>query len=105
MILIKVKDGTPKTARSLCETCSQATVVKGANLEHIVKCGILDKIMNFSVSECSDYNNRTAASLSQMEKIAWRVESRERGPVGFQQTPREIDILITPPKKGEENAG
>jgi hypothetical protein len=101
MIVIKVKNGTPRIEKSLCETCSQATVVKGANLEHVIKCGILDAIMKFAVAECSDYSNRTATSLTQMEKIAWIVESRERGPVGFQQSTRELDIVISPPKQKE----
>lgn len=99
MTVIKVRDGTPKTATSLCVTCRNATIVKGTNLQQLVRCSDLERLINFPVADCTGYENKAHPRMYQLEEIAWIVQSRARGPAGFQGDRTEIEIV--PPKKDE----
>lgn len=69
-----VKDGTPMHGPSLCDTCSNAHIVRGYRAsEKLVSCGAHEPghPVQFSVRECTDYRDRTRQSLWEMEKIAW----------------------------------
>ena len=60
--------------RSLCESCRSATVIRGPKLgDEIVECMMLSeghRRVPFPVTSCSDYADRTRATLHQMEEIA-----------------------------------
>lgn len=96
----KVQGGTPKGGASLCLTCRNAQVVKGYNLEMLIHCDELSYatgIIKFPVYSCSKYDDKRYASRHDMEKIAWQVVSRTRGPVGFSNE-GERDVSVVPPR-------
>lgn len=99
MTVIKVRDGTPKTATSLCVSCRYATVIKGSNFQYMIRCHRIEQMVRFPVSECSEYENKSMPTQYDMEQIAWIVQTRNRGPAGFQGDKTEIEIV--PPKKDE----
>lgn len=100
MTVIKVRNGTPKTATSLCISCRHATVIKGSNFQYMIRCHQIEKTIDFPVSECSTYDNKAHPQMYQMEEIAWIVQTRNRGPAGFKGDKTEIEIV--PPKKKVE---
>jgi hypothetical protein len=57
----------------------------------------------FCVLECSLYDEKNKPSKYEMEKIAWTVETRNRGPKGFVPSPEENEIVISPPEKKKDN--
>ena len=70
-----VRGGTVNHGRrSLCESCRSATVIRGPRLgDEIVECTQLsegDRRVPFPVTSCSDYADRTRATLYDMEQIA-----------------------------------
>ena len=72
---INVRGGTVDHGRrSLCESCRAATVIRGPRLgDEIVECMMLSEVhrrVPFPVTSCSDYADRTRATLRQMEEIA-----------------------------------
>jgi hypothetical protein len=99
----KVIGGTPKTQPSLCLSCEHSLVIKSPNLEQRVFCGILGRFeVPFVVIECNNYNKKGEPSKYEMEKIAWTVETRNRGPKGFVKPLEENEVVISPPKKKNE---
>lgn len=84
-----VRDGTPLHGKSLCDTCSEAHIVKGAaESERQVVCEAVyyrPQIVPFRiVVECSSYFERNRLSLHQMNKTAYILQTDKRGrPVGF----------------------
>jgi hypothetical protein len=84
MVNVKIKDGTPVSGVSLCDSCAWGLVVKGyRESDKIVYClrPYIDVRIPFPVRECSIYINKTAPSVSDMEKSAWilltkRIERR-----------------------------
>lgn len=97
-----VRGATPKTAPSLCERCINGTHVRGQNFEEIMFCHDMRRDIPFPVDTCSSFEDRSKASLYDMKKIAWNVESRVRGRTGFTVTGSSAEIEITPPKKRED---
>lgn len=98
----KVYGGTPVGNTSLCATCRKATIVEGENLQKVVRCCALESLIIFPVFKCSDYDDKRMPSKYEMEQIAWRIESRVRGPVGFSEGdtgPSNMEVVISPPKK------
>lgn len=113
----KILNGTPKSGKSLCDSCSYCGTVKGQNLEEIKTCAMMmfgfssmmtvtsgitipPGVITMKVAECSRYQDMNRASLEDMKKIAWDVEPRKRGSVGFGQgatNPDELEMVITPP--------
>lgn len=84
-----VRGGTPLHGKSLCNTCSEAHIVKGAaESERMVICQAMyyqpQRVPFQTVVECSSYRERNRLSLSQMEKTAFVLETDRRGkPLGF----------------------
>jgi hypothetical protein len=76
---------TPKlTRRSLCLSCTMATIVKGeAASQQIIRCNQLDQVIRFHVTDCSVYTPKNQQTLSQMLQTAWLVTSDAQGQIGF----------------------
>lgn len=94
----RVIGGTPKGTKSLCVTCRAAHHVSGLNLQQVVYCQKLSPSarITFPVETCSGYDDKRNPALYQMEEIAWQVQSRSRGSVGFAGD-RDLSIQIVPP--------
>lgn len=98
----KVIGGTPKTAPNLCLSCSRSVCIRGQNFEEFIYCGYMEKQMTFPVEKCNRYSADSETSLSAMEEIAWKVESRHRERAGFNGAEAEkIELVINPPTKRE----
>jgi hypothetical protein len=86
---VKIQGGTADHgAASLCLSCRWATVIRGPRIsQEIVECMQLSSYtrrITFPVIQCSDYANRRAASIRDMEEIAWILRSDSlRKRVGF----------------------
>lgn len=105
---LKMSGATPSGNKSLCYTCKHSIVVKGINCEEAILCNEAfykngATLVPFRVAECTMFQNRNHPEKYEMEKIAWSVEARRRGPVGFDQCSNEMDIVITEPKKKDDN--
>jgi hypothetical protein len=94
----KVMGGTPVGTQSLCVTCRAAYRVRGLNFQEVVYCQKLTPSarITFPVETCSAYDDKRTPALYQMEEIAWQVQSRNRGAVGFAGG-RDMTIQIVPP--------
>ncbi len=79
---IKVKQGTLPDI-DLCRSCSFATIVEGsAGTQQIKQCAHLGRVP-FPVASCSQWQDRSATSLWDMQQIAWVVEAKGSRHVGF----------------------
>lgn len=101
---IKISGGTPKQGKSLCVTCKHAQVVRGQNMEEHTECaaGLFGRFNNrvpFRVAECSTHHPANVPELYEMKQIAWNIEARKRGPVGFEKQDETMEVVVTPPKK------
>jgi hypothetical protein len=97
----KVYGGTPRSQRSLCLNCRNAHVAKGVDLQDRVYCnagGYGPRRVGFVVVDCSVFDDKSRASRYEMEQIAWTVQSRNRGPIGFAEESR-MQVTIEPPQK------
>jgi len=87
MVTIKVKDGTPQGAATLCVTCRWAHIVKGfSSSQKQIRCGWLayNPPVKFSVSQCSTYDDKRLPSKRDMEQIAWVLLTKKAGrTIGF----------------------
>lgn len=84
----KIRGGTTSDqTTSLCVSCRSATIVNGPRLsDQIIACSRLegDNRIPFVVTSCSNYSDKTTASLWHMEDIAWILRSDpKRKQVGF----------------------
>ena len=85
---LKIHGGTTAdNDTSLCASCRFATIVRGPRLaDEIIACAKLsdqDRI-TFRVTSCTEYSDRSSASLYHMEDIAWILRSdSKRKAVGF----------------------
>lgn len=103
----KMIGATPKSGKSLCETCKHARFVRGQNLEERIICGGGMFVtpegdqgpVRFKVADCSMYHPANHPFLHEMKQIAWNVEARHRGPVGFEPGQSDMEVIVTPPKK------
>lgn len=85
-MLLKVIQGTLKSGRSLCMSCSAATYIRGNSIgEQIQICNATypSRSIEFVVAECSEYNAESGPSLKNMEKIAWEIQVKGGRYVGF----------------------
>jgi hypothetical protein len=81
--------------------------VKGNNLEKIIQCTEMheDHTINFSVSECSNYDSKATPALYEMRQIAWNIETKPKNKAGFtagvatKGDDGTLDIVISPPRK------
>lgn len=99
----KVVGGTPKTGRSLCLTCKRGKVIRGQECQEMVFCtGPFSNgtgRVPFRVAECGDYHPSTMPWLHEMEDMAWKIEARKKGAVGFSDPENtEMEVIITKPK-------
>jgi hypothetical protein len=76
-MLIKVYNGTiAHTGQSLCETCRNATITRGARLgDEIVRCEAQPMttpvLIRFKVTECSAYLDARLPTYAQLLEQAW----------------------------------
>lgn len=92
----KVQGGTPKSAPSLCQSCQYSMHVRGFNMREAVHCTFVGRMIHFPVYQCSKYVHGGQADLVEMKKIAWVIESRNRGPWGFKGS-EKTEIVVRPP--------
>jgi hypothetical protein len=87
MVTVKIKDGTPEGAQSLCVTCRWSHIVKGFSAsQEITRCRWVadDPLVSFPVNQCNSYDDRRLASKLDMEKIAWILLTKKAGrTIGF----------------------
>jgi hypothetical protein len=96
----KVHDGTPQGSKSLCVNCRNAHLIHGLNFEQHIFCRATQPgfRVTFPVEKCSVFDDKRVPSLYQMETIAWSIQSRNRGPMGF-ASDSKIEIVISPPER------
>ena len=107
-IKLKIIGGTPHGGTSLCVTCRNALTMKGQNLQLETLCCYHSNPVRvrFPICECSGYDDKRLPNLYDMKSIAWNIETRNRGKVGFQgNTEKDLEVSITPPKKKNEPGG
>lgn len=106
--MIKVHGGTPRGDVHLCSSCRHAHIIKscGAREDHF--CRIYgDKIpIREPIVSCTEYDDKRLPSRGDMDKLAWTIESRVRGPMGFADGTGkdkgkvgDREVTIQPPKK------
>jgi hypothetical protein len=103
MLQIKIHGATPKGGKSICHSCKKATVIKGQNCQEVILCGLFDGggRVPFKVAECGGYHPVNMPWLHEMEDMAWKIEARRRGPVGFNDpTAREseMEVVVVRPR-------
>jgi len=104
MLQIKIHGATPKGGKSICLTCKKGTVVKGQNCQEVVLCPLFSGSglapVPFKVAECGGYHPSNVPWLHEMENMAWTVEARRRGSVGFADGERlgEMEVVVTRPR-------
>jgi hypothetical protein len=96
MVTIKVKDGTPQGAETLCVTCRWAHIVKGfSSSQKHIRCGWLayNPLVKFPVSQCSTYDDKRLPSKRDMEQIAWILLTKKTGrTIGFVTAKQFLEI-------------
>ena len=97
----KVQGGTPQGTESKCVTCRFAHRIEGVNLQRMVHCQWVGKPVPFQVYTCSSYDDKRLPSLDDMRRIAWTVETRNRGAMGFSPT-GQLEVEISPPKPQQD---
>lgn len=98
----KVYKGTPISGPHLCESCQHATFIRGEGFKEFTNCGYTGRSVGFRVRQCSRYVHGGQADIVEMKKIAWVVETRNRGPWGFKGE-GEREIVVRPPSAFPEN--
>jgi hypothetical protein len=85
--MIKIHDGTPIGNRSLCQSCTNCTHIKGyAPSQEIIICQAVFENpmrMTFPVYECNSYYKQTDTKLKDMEKDAWILNIKRGRVMGF----------------------
>lgn len=108
MFKLNIVGGTPQGNKPLCHTCQEAVRIKGMNGEDVIRCRVFSNgsgyygTVTFPVYECGEYLEKNRMHLYEMEKIAYTIEARRKGPPGFQASatdPGEMEITIKPPVK------
>lgn len=111
----KILNGTPKSGKSLCLSCGLMARRISQDMEEQVYCTSnrfiesygRGKLVPFKVAECSEYRAFTSQSLTDMYSMAWNVQARKKGPVGFtgplDSTNSTLEYEIVPPKPYEDD--
>ena len=104
---LKVHMGTPKGRDSLCRFCAKAQIIRGVDLQVVQEChaGNITRQIKFPVETCNQFEDARLPSLDDMKKIAWTVETRNRGKWGFKggaEEPPEREVTIEPPRHDHE---
>lgn len=87
-IRFKVHNGTTGDGDSLCDGCINSQVTEGYSQAHkVVYCNapINGLYITWPVCKCNEYKAKETTALKEMEKVAWIVQPRKRGKVGFVQ--------------------
>lgn len=88
MSAVYVKNGTPVTAPSICESCNNAHILRGfRDSEEIVYCSYAYPmiLVPFKVRECSNHWDKNRPTWRQMEDLAIEIRpSVSFKPIGFQ---------------------
>jgi hypothetical protein len=105
--MFRIINGTPRTGPSLCKTCKHAKHIRGQNCQELVLCHLFPSLggapgpVPFRIAECGTYHPVNMPWLHEMEDMAWKIEARKRGAVGFEPETTEMEVVITRP--GESN--
>ena len=108
MIQFNIKGGTPPGGKSLCVTCKHSSSVRGQNMEEVIHCtaGLFEHrqgLVPFKVSECTEFHPSNMPWLHEMEEMAWKIEARKRGVVGFEgEKVGEMEVVVSKPKSAGE---
>ena len=76
-------------------------MVRGQNCQELILCGLFNGgPVPFKVAECGDYHPSNVPWLHEMEDMAWKIEARRKGPVGFNDPTQrgEMEVVVTRPK-------
>jgi hypothetical protein len=92
----KVMNGTPIHGNSICYSCQHGMRVQGFGMKEALHCTYNGRLIHFAVRQCSLYHNRNTPEIAEMKKIAWVIESRNRGPWGFKGE-QDTEIVVRPP--------
>lgn len=77
--------------RPLCETCENATWVRGfAESQEIMECAQFGKVP-FEVYDCSEYELRGTMTRYEMEQMAYIIERKFGRFIGFKKPKRDED--------------
>jgi hypothetical protein len=87
-VRFKIQGGTTSDQNTtLCLSCRSATIIDGPRQsDQIIACRLLgdDDRVNFVVTSCTSYSDKTLPSLYHMEDIAWILRSDpKRKQMGF----------------------
>ncbi|SRR6266702_3088608 len=87
-VSLKIINGTPNHGeKPLCFRCRNAHITKGQQVSDIrIRC-----LTNYEqpiwirkpVIECSEFEEKTGHKRSEMEKLAWILETKKGRPIGF----------------------
>ena len=106
---IKVLQGTPLSGKNLCISCANMSRRVGQNLEDEIHCSSYkfetmngDSIVKFKIASCTEYRPFNQQGIKDMEKIAWVIQPRTKGPAGFQPGD-PIELELVPPSKRNNN--
>lgn len=71
---------TPQHDIDICRTCIHAVFIKGQSLKEDEKrCGALSRPWpQYAVTSCTEYIEKTKMTRSEMERIAWVVETNKK---------------------------
>jgi hypothetical protein len=99
---LKIHMGTPKGRDSLCKCCSRSQIVRGVDNQERQYCNFgQQRPIEFPVYTCSAFEDARLPSLDDMKRIAWRVETRNRGRWGFNGGDGR-EIVVEPPYQTPE---
>lgn len=99
---LKIHMGTPKGRESLCRFCSRSQVIRGIDNQDRAYCHFgQSREIKFPVYTCSTFEDARLPSLEDMKRIAWRVETRNRGRWGFASDDGR-EIVVEPPYQSPE---
>ncbi len=90
MSKVHIKNGTPVGNCSLCDTCSNAQIIRGyRESEALVICNYsFDQPLRlpFKVHQCTSYQDRNRPDWDQMEKLALHINPISSAkPAGFRR--------------------
>lgn len=75
---------TAPSGTNLCLSCRHATVIQGHTEASLsVQCNAIDRPMKEKVVECSSYSNRALPTLNAMYEMAYIIENKKGGGIGF----------------------
>jgi|SRR3954453_8519783 hypothetical protein len=93
---VYVKNGTPVTSASICESCNNAHILRGfRDSEEVVYCSFAYPmiLVPFKVRDCSNHWDKNRPTWRQMEDLAIEIRpSVSFKPIGFQPACDDEDV-------------